>query len=112
MSLPSSELRRNALNTSSVPALRLYNMRYCHYCSIVREAAERLELKLDLIDVLTDQGARQKLKHSLGRSTVPVLSVLGDEGELLIPESRDIIRYLESLRRHVDAGTSTTIRVD
>jgi glutaredoxin 2 len=72
-------------------------MRYCYYCAQVRDAAERMNFQLELIDVLKDRDARKKLHDRFGRSTVPVLAVLDDEGETLIPESRDIVRYLTKL---------------
>ena len=74
---------------------KLYNLNSCPFCVDVRVAAERLGIPLELIDVRREPGARQRLLAWRGRATVPVLVIPGEEGETLMPESRDIIAYLE-----------------
>jgi glutaredoxin len=97
MSLFRALKSRPLFNSAGAPRLQLYDMRYCYYCAMVRDAADRMNFHLELIDVLKDRDARQKLQDRFGRSTVPVLAVLDDKGETLIPESRDIVRYLQKL---------------
>ena len=74
---------------------KLYNLDRCPFCVDVRVAAERLGIALELIDVRREPGARQRLLDWRGRATVPVLVIPGEDGETLMPESRDIIAYLK-----------------
>jgi glutaredoxin 3 len=76
--------------------LRLYVSPYCGYCFMVRDAAEQLGVELEVVDVYKDPLARKALVERRGRGTVPVLEVLSEDDSRLIPESRDIIRFLSS----------------
>ena len=81
--------------TQSSPAsYRLYDMKWCPYCRMVRQEAQVLGIPLELIDVTRDASAHAHLVENLGRGTVPVLGIVTDAGEQLLPESRDIVRYL------------------
>lgn len=80
---------------------RLYQWNNCSYCYRVRSAAERLGIALELIDTTRNVEAERRLITKLGRATVPVLSFDCAGEEQLLPESADIIRFLE---RYVGAG--------
>lgn len=81
------------------PTLSLYTLSYCPFCHKVRHAADRLGIELDLIDLNEVPGARAELRAALGRSTVPVLAIPTESGARLLPESDDIVAFLE---QHAD----------
>jgi glutaredoxin len=76
--------------------LALYVMRGCGYCADVREAATELGVVLEERDTSADAEHLRELMAARGRRTVPVLRIAreGREDEWM-PESKDIIRYLE-----------------
>ena len=84
---------------SSTPAddkLVLYHSRTCPFCAIVRSAIDRLGLDVELREIFDDPVYRDELVEARGRATVPVLRVISPDGEeRWMPESRDIVRYLE-----------------
>ncbi len=77
--------------------LTLYHLPYCGYCHKVRRAADRLGIALELRDISTDRESYQLLLETLGRTTVPVLRIEDSNGVKLMPESADIVEYLEGL---------------
>lgn len=77
-----------------VAPLRLYCTDYCYYCTKVRRVVDKLGLEVQLIDTLRDSAARRSLVERRGRPTVPVLGIVTDEGEELLAESEEIIRFL------------------
>jgi glutaredoxin len=77
----------------------LYETPWCGYCRRVRQAASRLGITLAGKDVSGDAAARAELLAARGRSTVPVLRrQLADGSVSWLPESEDIIRFLEQRR--------------
>lgn len=81
-----------------VGRLRLYNMEYCSYCRKVQRAANKLGIDLVVLDVFADRAARERLRSATGRTRVPVLGILDENGqEVFLPESDEIISYLEQL---------------
>lgn len=84
------------MNSPSARIFRLYQWAHCSYCYRVRTAAERLGIELELIDTTRTVNAERRLITKLGRATVPVLSFDCAGEEQLLPESADIIRFLES----------------
>lgn len=78
-----------------MPKLRLYQSETCSYCWVVRQAAARLRVDLELRDVGAEPSLRQMLIARRGRGTVPVLGIVRGESEELLGESADIVRYLE-----------------
>ena len=76
--------------------LSLYHLSYCPYCMKVRKAADKLGLKLDLIDVNEDSTARTVLLKARGRATVPVLRIPEGRGDRFLGESDDIDAFLQS----------------
>ena len=85
---------------SSTPVqdkLVLYHSRTCPYCAIVTSAIDRLGLDVELREIFEDTRYRDQLVEARGRATVPVLRITSPDGEQRwMPESRDIVRYLET----------------
>jgi mycoredoxin len=77
--------------------LSLYHLPYCGYCHKVRRAAARLGIELELRDISLEPDARSLLLENFGCATVPVLRIESEGETSLLPESLDIIEYLENL---------------
>jgi glutaredoxin len=78
--------------------LVLYQFASCPFCRRVRGVIDRLGIDVELRDILLDQGFRDELIAERGRATVPVLRITSpDASERWMPESSDIIAYLEEL---------------
>lgn len=86
---------------STTPAkdkLVLYHSRGCPFCAFVTSAIGRLGLDVELREIFEDPRYREQLVDARGRATVPVLRITSPEGEeRWMPESRDIVRYLEAI---------------
>ena len=86
---------------SSTPAedkLALYYSRSCPFCALVTSAIDRLGLDVELREIFEDSEFREQLVEARGRATVPVLRITSPDGEQRwMPESRDIVRYLEEM---------------
>ena len=79
--------------------LRLYYMDYCSYCHRVTHAADKFGVKVQILNIYSDRAARERLQNATGRTRVPVLGILDEDGkESFMPESEDIIEYLRSLK--------------
>jgi glutaredoxin 2 len=53
---------------------------------------------VELLEIFDEPGYRDELVEARGRATVPVLRITAPDGEQrLMPESRDIVRYLKTL---------------
>ncbi len=78
-----------------VDDLALYHFESCPYCRRVRDALRRLQIEIELRDIQLDPRHRQELIAARGRPTVPVLRLRSPEGDRWMPESADIVRYLE-----------------
>jgi glutaredoxin len=77
-------------------SLALYYYPYCGYCRRVTEVIDRLGIKVELRDILKVPQHREDLLSARGRQTVPVLRCSDGQGhDRWMPESRDIIAYLE-----------------
>lgn len=77
--------------------LTLYIRDYCMYCSRVLHVAQLLGFELEIRNIWQDRSYEQELVEATGRRMVPVLAIAkGGGGQTWMPESRDIIRYLES----------------
>ena len=78
--------------------LTLYHFNGCPFCSMVRANIERLGIDVQLRDIFADAESRDELIEARGRATVPVLRITSPNGdERWMPESRDIVRYLEKI---------------
>ena len=84
---------------SETPAedkLALYIFSGCPFCSMVRANIERLGVDVELRDIFENAQYRDELIRARGRATVPVLRISSPNGEeRWMPESRDIVSYLE-----------------
>jgi glutaredoxin len=77
--------------------LALYHFQGCPFCSIAREPIERLGLDVEYRDIYQDHNYLNELVEARGRATVPVLRITGPDGEdRWMPESRDIVHYIET----------------
>jgi glutathione S-transferase len=79
----------------AAPDLALYHYDGCGYCAKVRKALERLGVAVELRDVDEEPEHLRALLAARGRRTVPVLRIQKPEGDEWMPESSDIVRYLE-----------------
>ena len=86
-----------ASETAGEDRLALYYMASCIFCHRVMAVIDRLDLDIEMRDVLADRSRRAELLEARGRQTVPVLWIESPDGDVRwIPESQDIIHYLES----------------
>ena len=77
--------------------LTLYVRDYCMYCSRVLQAADQLSLEIDVRNIWEHPVFERELVEATGRRVVPVLAIGDPErNRTWMPESRDIIRFLES----------------
>ena len=77
--------------------LALYHFNGCPFCAIATAAIDRLGVDVELRDILADPKYRDELVAARGRVTVPVLRITSPDGEARwMPESRDIVRYLDT----------------
>ena len=85
---------------SETPAedrLALYHFDSCPFCRRVRSSVESLGVDVELRDIFENPQYRDELIEARGRATVPVLRITSPDGEeRWMPESQDIVRYLES----------------
>ena len=85
-----------ASETPEEDKLALYHFSGCPFCSMVRANIERLGLDVELRDIFENARFRDELIEARGRATVPVLRISSPNGEeRWMPESRDIVAYLE-----------------
>jgi len=78
--------------------LYLYHYNGCLFCWRVKRVIDKLGLVVELRDIWDSSDYRGQLLTARGRQTVPVLLVVDEYGEeQWIPESRDIIHYLNGL---------------
>ncbi len=76
--------------------LALYYFPTCPFCAMVTRAIDNLGVDVELRDINEDPKYRDELISARDRATVPVLRIRSADGEdHWMPESRDIIRYLE-----------------
>jgi glutaredoxin len=76
--------------------LALYHYNGCPYCSFVRSSIDRLGIDVEWRDIFRTPQHRDDLMRARGRATVPVLRIMSPNREdRWMPESRDIVRYLQ-----------------
>ncbi|MBT8096792.1 MAG: glutathione S-transferase N-terminal domain-containing protein [Woeseia sp.] len=76
--------------------LALYYFPTCPFCRKVLAAMKQLDVDIELRNIQENEQYRDELIAARGRPTVPVLKIESpDGGARWMPESRDIIRYLE-----------------
>lgn len=77
--------------------LTLYMYDGCPFCARVTREAMRLGVELPEVDIDEDATALSDLVRARGRRTVPVLRITQSDGTFRwMPESADIVRYLQS----------------
>lgn len=83
-------------DTPSDDKLALYYFPSCPFSAMVTRAIDELGVDVELRDINVDVNYRDELISARGRATVPVLRITSADGEdHWMPESRDIIHYLE-----------------
>ena len=71
-------------------------MATCPFCQRVMKTIAALGLDVEMRDVVTNSQWRDELIEARGRATVPVLWIQSPDGGVRwMPESLDIIQYLE-----------------
>lgn len=75
--------------------LALFYYDGCPACGRVRRALERLGVEVEMRNVLRDPRSMQELVEARGRRTVPVMRIGRDSEYEWMPESHDIVAYLE-----------------
>ncbi|NOQ85144.1 MAG: hypothetical protein GQ551_14145 [Myxococcales bacterium] len=77
--------------------LALYHFDSCPFCMRVRRVIDELGLDVELRNIYEDKTHLEELREARGRTTVPVLRIMGADGEdRWMPESADIVRYLQA----------------
>ena len=85
------------MSETSSPRLALYYFDACPFCQMVLHAADAMKVDVELRNILQDRTHQSDLVAARGRATVPVLRIQDADRDEWLPESRDIVRYLESL---------------
>ncbi|QFU23063.1 glutathione S-transferase N-terminal domain-containing protein [Shewanella eurypsychrophilus] len=82
--------------TTQEEILMLYQFLGCPFCTIAEAPIHRLGIDVEYRDTIKNPQFRQELINELGRATVPVLRIISKDGtEKWLPESRDIVRFIE-----------------
>ena len=79
------------------PQLALYITPLCGFCHYVMSTIQELGLEVDIRDITANRNYLEELYHARQRLTVPVLRITTDESDDWMPESRDIVAYLQQL---------------
>ncbi|MFP4631938.1 MAG: glutathione S-transferase N-terminal domain-containing protein [Halobacteriales archaeon] len=74
--------------------LKLYELRGCPYCTKVTNKLDELGLDYESIEVPASRSRRDEVEDVSGQRGVPVLVDTENDVEGM-PESSDIVRYLE-----------------
>lgn len=78
--------------------LSLYGYPQCPYCRRVLQAIDTLGLDIELRNTLQSRDYQRDVVEATGRGTVPVLRIESSDGQVRwLPESADIIEYLDDL---------------
>jgi glutaredoxin len=77
--------------------LALYYFNGCPFCLRVLRVLDHLGVEVELRNIHEDRQHLQDLLEARGRTTVPVLRIMTADGDdRWMPESADIVRYLEA----------------
>jgi len=85
--------------------LALYSTQWFPFCVRVRRAIEALDLQVEVRDINKSNDHYQDLINARGRGTVPVLRIEEDGADTWMPESQDIIAFLEKTYGHAAKST-------
>lgn len=91
----------------SQPTLTLYVTPFCGFCRYVMSTIQQLGLEVEIRNIAADRNDLEALFNARGRTTVPVLRITSPDGEQWMPESRDIVQYLQTLKAGMDAVNSS-----
>lgn len=84
--------------------LALYYFDGCPFCVRVLRAIDALGLEVELRNIYETREHLDDLRTARGRTTVPVLRITAGDGEdRWMPESSDIVRYLQATYGQVAA---------
>ena len=86
------------------PKLALYVTPLCGFCHYVMSVIRQLGLEVEIRNIAADRNDLEDLFNARGRTTVPVLRITSQEGDKWMPESRDIVQYLQAMKAGADAG--------
>lgn len=83
--------------TAAEDKLALYHFDSCPFCRLVLSVIDQRGIDVELRDILENRKFRDELIAARGQATVPVLRITSPDGEeRWMPESKDIVRYLEA----------------
>ena len=85
------------------PKLALYVTPMCGYCHYVMSIIQQLGLDVEIHNIMADRNSLEALYTARGRTTVPVLRITGNSEDRWLPESRDIVEYLQGLKIDLDS---------
>lgn len=80
------------------PNLSLYTSPLCPFCLYVMGAITMLRLDVELRNITTNQAHYDDLLAERKRGTVPVLRIQCPNEEVWMPESKDIVQYLRTIK--------------
>lgn len=86
------------MSHSEMPKLSLYHRNFCWFCSRVISEIKSLDLEIEGKNVWQDSDALHELQQATGRTTVPVLRIETEGAVTWLPESEDIVQYLNTLK--------------
>jgi glutaredoxin 2 len=75
--------------------LALYYYDGCPWCMRVTSALDRLGVRVEMRNILSDAQHMRDLVEARGRRTVPVMRIRREGRDEWMPESADIVAYLE-----------------
>ena len=85
------------MTTKQTGELTLYGYPQCPFCQRVMSTISSLGIDIPLRNTMEDPAHRGDLQKAVGRTTVPVLRIEDEAGDVeWLPESADITRYLAS----------------
>ncbi len=83
-------------DTAESDRLALYFMPTCPFCQRVMKVIAKLGIDVEMRNIIRNPERRDELIGARDRATVPVLWIKSPDGDVRwMPESLDIIRYLE-----------------
>ena len=68
---------------------------FCMYCNRVMRTIADNDLNVSIRNIWDDREFEQALVNATGRRSVPVLHIKNGDQETWMPESADIVNYLE-----------------
>lgn len=84
------------------PQLALYITPLCGFCHYVMSAIRELGLEVSIRNIIADKDHREDLYQARQRLTVPVLRITTEGSDQWMPESRDIVAYLQELQLRIE----------